>query len=155
GPLADALAGLDDKLHALEGSERRRGRRSGGQGEPTLTRLAGELDRLLDVLQGADVAPTTQAVTASAEAQKVLRDLLDRWRDLTEGDVKAINERVDKGGLPPPSPREATGVPPHGCTNAREAKPRSGAGIPVPPGGGQPCLSVCAPSSPFLLPFSG
>jgi photosystem II stability/assembly factor-like uncharacterized protein len=105
GPLADALAELDDKLHVLEGGERRRGRRLAGPGEPTLTRLAGELDRLLDVLQGADVAPTTQAVAAAEETQKALRELLDRWREVTDRDVKAINERLSKGNLPPLDPR--------------------------------------------------
>jgi photosystem II stability/assembly factor-like uncharacterized protein len=102
GTLADALADWDKKAAALEGAERRRGERPmGGPREPTLAQQAGELQRLLDVLQGADVAPTTQAVTGCAEAQKGLRELLTRQEELTGKDVKALNERLQKADLPP------------------------------------------------------
>ncbi len=59
---------------------------------------------MLDVLQGADAAPTTQAVTACADSQKALRDLLARWGELTGQDVKALNERLRRADLPPLDP---------------------------------------------------
>jgi photosystem II stability/assembly factor-like uncharacterized protein len=102
GALANALAEWDKKAAALEGAERRRGERpTGGTREPTLAQQAAELQRLLDVLQGADVAPTTQAVAACAEAQKGLRELLARRDELTGPEVKGLNERLRKADLPP------------------------------------------------------
>jgi photosystem II stability/assembly factor-like uncharacterized protein len=102
GALADALAEWDRKAAALEGSERRRGERfADGPREPTLARVADEMQRLLDVLQGADAAPTTQAVAACAGARKGLRDLLARWAEVTGPEMKALDERLRRAGLPP------------------------------------------------------
>jgi hypothetical protein len=103
--LAEALTQLDRKAAALEGTARRRGERpTGGPEGPSLLRLAGETHHLLDVLQGADAAPTTQAVTAVAETGRALRDLRARWDELQDRDVKALNERLRGAGLPPLAP---------------------------------------------------
>jgi hypothetical protein len=105
GALADALADLDRKATALEGSERRRGERPAeGAREPSLGRLAGEMQHLMDVLQGADATPTTQAAAACEETRKALRELRERWGGLKDKDVKAINERLRKADLPPLNP---------------------------------------------------
>jgi hypothetical protein len=105
GELADALAALDRKAAALEGTERRRGEKpAAGPRQPTLAGLAGESQRLQDVLQGADAEPTTQAATACADAHKSLRDLLGRWDELSGQDVKSLNERLRRGDLPPLDP---------------------------------------------------
>jgi hypothetical protein len=105
GALADALAELDKKLGSLEGTERRRGERPpDGPRERSLAGLAGELQRLLDVLQGADVAPTTQAVTACEETQKALRELQGRWGELSDKELKAVNEQLRQADLPPLNP---------------------------------------------------
>jgi hypothetical protein len=106
GALADSLAELDKKAAALEGTQggRRGERPMGGPREPSLTGVAGELQRLLDVLQGADAAPTTQAVAACGEAQKALHDLRTRWAEVTTKEVKAVNERLRKADLPPLTP---------------------------------------------------
>ncbi len=99
--LADALADLDQKAAALAGAERRRGERpADGPRESNLAGLSGELEQLLAVLQGADATPTTQAASAAEDTAKALRDLLGRWKGLTDKDVKAINERLSKAGLP-------------------------------------------------------
>ncbi len=99
--LADALAELDKRVGELEGTGRRRGERPAGDArEPTLARLGGELRHLLDVLQGADATPTTQAVAGCAETQKALHDLLARWGEVTGKDVKALNERLRRADLP-------------------------------------------------------
>jgi hypothetical protein len=52
------------------------------------------------LLQGADAAPTTTAITAWEEVVKVHHDLQARWSKLMDKDVKAINERLSKAGLP-------------------------------------------------------
>jgi photosystem II stability/assembly factor-like uncharacterized protein len=98
--LTEALAALDRKAAALEGTERRRGERAAGMREPTLAGVAAESQRLLDVLQGADAEPTTQAVTACADTQKTLRELTGRWGELIGQDMKAANERLRRADLP-------------------------------------------------------
>jgi photosystem II stability/assembly factor-like uncharacterized protein len=105
GPAADAVAALDGKAAALVGAERpmlRGGRgRGGNPNEVSLSRFAGELGRLLAVLQGADVAPTTQAVAAVGAARQALDGLLARWADLKAKDMPALNEQLRQAGLPP------------------------------------------------------
>jgi photosystem II stability/assembly factor-like uncharacterized protein len=99
--LKKSLAALDKEAGALEGVQRRRGERpTGRSGRLTLARVAEEMHRLLDVLQGADGAPTTHAVTASAEVQNALRELLTRQSELAEKEVRTINERLRRAGLP-------------------------------------------------------
>ena len=102
--MADALAALDRKAGALVGVERRRGEKPTGPHEATLAGLGAESQRLLDGLQGADAAPTTQAEAACADTHKALRNLLARWDELKGRDVKAINERLRLADLPPLEP---------------------------------------------------
>ncbi len=99
--LAEALGELDTKAGALEGVERRRFERpTGGPQAPTFARVAGEFQRLEDVLQGADAAPTSVVVSGCEETQKLFRELLGRWERLKDKDVKAVNERLRKANLP-------------------------------------------------------
>jgi hypothetical protein len=103
GPLAEAIAKLDEKAAALEGPPvGRKGRGAAGPREPSLTRLRAELGALLGVLQGADATPTTQAVAASREVQQVLAKLLARWRELRDTEVKALNEQLRRAKNGPP-----------------------------------------------------
>jgi len=53
----------------------------------------------MGLVEGADVAPTTQAVIASEQAQKTLAGVLARWSEVKEKDVKALNEQLAKAGL--------------------------------------------------------
>jgi photosystem II stability/assembly factor-like uncharacterized protein len=103
GSLAEALAALDRKASALEGNPPRFGpgeRFAPSPREPSLNRLGGELGRLLALLQEADVAPTTQAVAAVAEARKALRDLLDRWNEIQGKELSTLNDQLRKAELP-------------------------------------------------------
>ena len=54
---------------------------------------------MLTLADQADVAPTTQALAASEEVQRTLNTLMDRWRELKEKDVKALNEQLEKATL--------------------------------------------------------
>jgi hypothetical protein len=92
GGQADALAKLDARLAALEGTPLGKfgfGKGKKGGGEPSLSRVSGEMGMLLGVLQGADATPTSQVVTACGEAQKSLASLLARWKELRSAEVKA------------------------------------------------------------------
>ena len=56
---------------------------SGGRGPTeTLTRLNGELAGLLDVIDGVDAAPTTQAARAVTTLEAKLVGLLARWNTI-------------------------------------------------------------------------
>ncbi len=95
------LTKLDEKTAAMQGSPRRRGPRAAASSrEPTLAQVADEMQGLLGVLQRADVAPTSQVTTACQERQKTLNDLVGRWKELSDKEVKALNERLTKANLP-------------------------------------------------------
>ena len=99
--LSDALAALDRKAAALEGEDGQRG--AGGppaSAAPGLTQVQTSLATLLDVLQQADAAPTTQGVIASADLQPKLRALMSGWNELKGRDVPALNMRLIAAGLP-------------------------------------------------------
>jgi photosystem II stability/assembly factor-like uncharacterized protein len=100
GALAKELDALDEKAQALAG-EAGGFRRARGRG---LAGLVGEQGGLLALLQGADATPTAQAVAACAEARKSLQASLARWAELKEKDVKPVNERLRKAGMPPLDP---------------------------------------------------
>jgi photosystem II stability/assembly factor-like uncharacterized protein len=101
GELAAAVDALDAKAAALEGSVSR-GRRGGGDGagrEATLGRTAGELGRVLAILQSADATPTTQAAKAAATARADLDGLLARWKQVRENDLADLNAKLKAAGL--------------------------------------------------------
>jgi photosystem II stability/assembly factor-like uncharacterized protein len=102
GALGNGISALETKASALEGAGGgfRGGGGSGGSGEPSLSRMNGELLGLMGVVEGADVAPTTQAVAASEQVQRSLAQVLSRWRETKEKDVKLLNEQLNKASLP-------------------------------------------------------
>jgi photosystem II stability/assembly factor-like uncharacterized protein len=103
--LADALNDLDKKAAALEGSRGGRGQRFAAESrEPSLGRLRGDMEHLLELLQAADATPTSQAATACATTQKSLAALLARWNDIKETDVKTLNGRLADAKLPTLTP---------------------------------------------------
>jgi hypothetical protein len=101
--LQQAVAEVEKKVAAFQGAERRFFERPepGVPQEPTLARLVGDMSGLLHVLQGADAAPTSQAVAGCAEAQRALHKMLQRRDELTGKDLKALNDRLREAGLPP------------------------------------------------------
>ncbi|HEV8482929.1 MAG TPA: glycoside hydrolase, partial [Blastocatellia bacterium] len=105
GPLADALSSLDSKLTSLEGAgggpRGGGGRGAAGGGEPSLNRMSGELLSLMGLVEGADVRPTTQAVSASEEIQKRLSDLVARWLEIKDRELKSLNGRLREAQLTP------------------------------------------------------
>ena len=98
GALADAIRALEQKAVALEGSGGPRG--AVGVVEISLSRLSGDLNSLLGLLQGSDTQPTTQAAAASDETQKSLAALLARWGEIKNKDVKALNEQLRQANFP-------------------------------------------------------
>ena len=96
--LGKKTAELEKRVAAFEGSAYRYSRRGGGG--DSFGGLNGDLQGLYDVLQGADVTPTTQAVAACADAQSRLDKLLASWKELRERELPAFDEELRKAGLP-------------------------------------------------------
>jgi photosystem II stability/assembly factor-like uncharacterized protein len=129
GAVADALAALDKKLAALEptplpsaiGSDGR-GRSagagqapatgagqagSGGRGSApseTLTGASVLLAGVMNLLQGADVQPTTVQLTAIANARAAASRVMTRWTALKTVDLVALNAKLKAAGLTPITP---------------------------------------------------
>jgi len=103
GALANSINALEGKVGALEGAGggvRGGGGAAGGSSEPSLSRLSGELLGLMGLVDGADVAPTTQALTAFEQLQRTLASVLTRWSDIKEKDVKTLNGQLRQANLP-------------------------------------------------------
>lgn len=100
GALADALTALEKKAASLEGQAGGGGFGAPAAGEPTFNRLNGQFLSLMNLVEGADVTPTTQAQSAFTDSQKALNELLSRWREMKEKDVKSINDQLRGANLP-------------------------------------------------------
>jgi photosystem II stability/assembly factor-like uncharacterized protein len=101
--LSKPLDDLEAKLAALEGGSRpgrRFGRRVGGAATASLTSMNGTLGGLLQLLQGTDAAPTTQAVEACKKTQESLAEVMARWREVSTKDVAALNGQLRGAKLP-------------------------------------------------------
>ncbi len=64
-----------------------------------LNRINGAFRTLLDVLQDADMTPTTQAVTTAKDLQQAWTNLQKRWNEIKEKDMNALNEKLKQAGL--------------------------------------------------------
>jgi hypothetical protein len=98
--VAGAIAVLDAKLAALEGGGG--GGRGGGRGSAggaSFGALNGELGVLYGIVEGADVAPTSQALGAIGDREKALASLLSTWKELREKDVPAVSGQLERAGL--------------------------------------------------------
>jgi len=99
--VAAALADFDKTAAALEGEGG-----GGGFGAPapateSLNSVAFSLRAVMSLLQGADVAPTTQGVAAAADRSKALAEVLKRWDALRGETLTALNAQLKQAGLSP------------------------------------------------------
>jgi len=53
----------------------------------------------MNLVEGSDSTPTTQAQTAFVDSQKALRELIAKWNELKAKDVKAVNEQLRQANL--------------------------------------------------------
>jgi len=75
GEVADSLVALDTALGAIESGPR------AGTAE-NLVRLNGELAGILDTVEGADMDPTSQTISAAADLERSLATVLARWSEI-------------------------------------------------------------------------
>jgi photosystem II stability/assembly factor-like uncharacterized protein len=102
--LTKEIDALDQKLNTLTGASSRGPAAPTPLAEFSLNRLGGAFQTLLGVLQDADAAPTTQAVTTAKELQQVLTNLQKRWSEIKEKDVAALNEKLKQANIQPLAP---------------------------------------------------
>ncbi len=74
GEAADSLIALDSALATIESGS------TSGTAE-SLARLNGELAGVLDTVEGADMDPTTQVVSAAADLERALASVLTQWSE--------------------------------------------------------------------------
>ncbi len=101
GALAEAIAALDQKAAALGGhGDRLELFFSRSEGPDTLASVRGSLLMLMNILQGSDEAPTTQAAEAAASRRRALASLLSRWESLRGEELSKLNVLLKKASLP-------------------------------------------------------
>ncbi len=97
-PAAQALSAFDRKAAALAGASG--GGRFGGGGQDTFAGIDATLGQLMAMLQGADVAPTSQLSAAVAESFEALGKLKTKYDSLKDQDLPALNSLLKRSGLP-------------------------------------------------------
>ncbi len=103
GATADAVSAFEKKLAAVAGAGGgggEGGRFGGGGGPDTLASVRGALASLMGVLQQADVAPTSQVVTATGDRRAAAAKTMAEWNALKSQDVPALNTQLKQAGLP-------------------------------------------------------
>jgi photosystem II stability/assembly factor-like uncharacterized protein len=108
GAAAETLAAFDKKATEVEGATGGgRGGRGGGGGRgalptgpETLSSAAGSLTTLMRLLEGADVAPTTQLAASITERRRQVATLMQRWNALKTTELMAVNAQLKQAKLP-------------------------------------------------------
>ncbi len=98
GEIAGAIKKLDDRVSALAGSNQFQ---YPPPTEPTLSALNGALASLLVSLDGADAAPTAQALAAYDSYRDLLNKTVAGWTALREKELAALNAMLRQYRLSP------------------------------------------------------
>ncbi len=94
-PVASAGDSLEKKLDQIAGAEQGEcGPRLGPAGPPTLESVRMQFARVEHEIQDADEAPTASQQEAYHTAWKPLASLVEQWNQGKQGDLKAINEKL-------------------------------------------------------------
>ena len=112
GELARTIDALVARLEQLAGPEPTAGGRGGGRGGggrggsgpvalESFTSIANEFLPVMEVLQGADEPPTSQAVAAARARLQSLSALQAKWAVIANVDVPALNTKLKAAGSEP------------------------------------------------------
>ncbi|MCG6963047.1 MAG: hypothetical protein LJE95_07250 [Acidobacteria bacterium] len=103
GEVAAALDGLSEKLTALTGVEPRISPANIWFSPPksvdSLRWLSGTLRELLQVVDGADAAPSADARAAYAKLEPMVNSAVGVWRRISATDLAALNEKLAAAGM--------------------------------------------------------
>jgi photosystem II stability/assembly factor-like uncharacterized protein len=98
GALAESIKALDQKVKAiLEGTTPATASTSS---ELTLTRENGAVNTLYGAIGQADAAPTTAQLNAVTNTERDLAAVMNRWEELKQSDLPAVNRQLKKANLP-------------------------------------------------------
>ena len=70
-----------------------------GSKELSFGKLNGDFASLFNTLQDTDMPPTSQTISAAAEAQKTFNDLLSKWMLLKNKNIPAVNQQIKAAGF--------------------------------------------------------
>ncbi|MGA7853569.1 MAG: hypothetical protein WCA15_09605, partial [Candidatus Acidiferrales bacterium] len=97
GEITDAISALDQKAAALEGKAQGFGPAAS---QDSFAQLNGQFGHLLDVVDGADAAPTQTAQDAFADRQKALAAVVAMWDDIRAHAIPSLNDLLLRAKLP-------------------------------------------------------
>jgi photosystem II stability/assembly factor-like uncharacterized protein len=100
-PLADELQVLAGKLGLLSTGATIKPGTPVAVADFPVSRLTDAFAGQIELLQDADVAPSTQAVAASKDLQTALAKAVKTWYAIKSTDVPALNAKLTKAGLAP------------------------------------------------------
>ena len=98
-----AVTALGEQAEAMEEGSPAAGTRAA---VPGLAQLQGDVVSLYELVEGADAAPTSQALQAVSARLAMLDAALGRWRTLRQQDLGRVNERLRGEGITPITLRE-------------------------------------------------
>jgi photosystem II stability/assembly factor-like uncharacterized protein len=114
GPLADSLKALDKQAAQLEGASQGAffGVPPSGKPPENLSTLNQHFGQLLNVVDSADAAPTTQASAVYLQLEDALGSLLAQWKKLRDSDVPVLNASLKKAHMEELDPKRREAAPP-------------------------------------------
>ena len=108
--LAPAVKSFADRLATFTAGGA--GGQFSGWGGESFSALNASLGRVYQLVDGADVAPTSQAAATANLLQQTLDRQLAAWEQLKTRDLPAINQQMRRAGLPILQATPATSPPP-------------------------------------------
>jgi photosystem II stability/assembly factor-like uncharacterized protein len=99
-PIAKTMNDFDKKVAAMEGRTAGLDFFGVSNREPGLAGLSNGFLSLMNLVEGADAMPTTQAMAAAADLQRSLNEVLARWAEIKTKDVRTLNDQLRAAGLP-------------------------------------------------------
>jgi photosystem II stability/assembly factor-like uncharacterized protein len=102
GAVGDAIAALDKRLETLEGAARSRffGLPPAGKEKENFSTLNQHFSGLLRTADSCDCALTAQAAAIQNELNAARTALAAEWKQIQSSDVPALNQKLEKAGLP-------------------------------------------------------
>jgi hypothetical protein len=98
---SDAISALEGKIAALGGeTEDFSSPPPIGKRKHDLSRLSQDLQHLLELVDGSDLAPTRAMESSFGELRQALALLLSRWQQLRDRDLQLLNQELAKNGFP-------------------------------------------------------
>jgi hypothetical protein len=104
----EKITALDKTLAEMEGASQSAffGLPPRAKQPENLSTLNQHFGATLAIADSADATPTTQATAVFKELQDALRTLEDRWKNIRDSDVAALNAELQKAGLAPVDPNK-------------------------------------------------